>query len=217
MPTKAEQMVSAIESTLPLVTTSFDAYLLKNGSISQSTALENWLKPSDPKKTTRVPFEETILKSFVIGACSLFRKSFVAKLELFPSAYLHDRWISLSAAYSDSLYCIPHPLIKYRIHQNQQIGLPYSSSQSSKQSRLQDRIKRLSQESLILSLLSELKMPSSFTHKKLAKYASLYFYNRALFLDAKKLYPPLWLHIGNLKLLFRLAKSQLNDFITILS
>lgn len=70
--------------------------------------------------TGREQFKYLISHNFVTG-CTVLAKSTFAKQTLpFPKEYIHDWWLALHAASRNSLYIINKPLIKYRIHDNNQ-------------------------------------------------------------------------------------------------
>ena len=96
---------------------------------------------------------------FVTGATVMFRSSLRANCLPVGSGWLHDEWIVANAAAATELRAIETPLIRYRQHASQQIGLgPRLSrwerskkhwNQLSRQAgALEEVCKRLSQQSL---------------------------------------------------------------------
>lgn len=61
--------------------------------------------------------------NIVTGATLAFRKEYTKLLLPIPSVWVHDAWIALLIACASKLTFIPKNLIKYRVHQNQQIGV----------------------------------------------------------------------------------------------
>lgn len=67
-------------------------------------------------------FKHLLSHNFVTGCTILVKTDFAKKVIPFPKEYFHDWWLALHAAYINSLYVIKEPLIKYRIHSNNQTG-----------------------------------------------------------------------------------------------
>lgn len=61
----------------------------------------------------------------ITGATVCFSKTLKAKIIPInlPMNYWHDGWVGLHAAAIDGLFFIEEPLIQYRVHKNQQIGI----------------------------------------------------------------------------------------------
>ena len=71
-------------------------------------------------------FESLLRQNFVTGATAAFRSSFREILLPTPDGVpnlIHDAWIALSIANEARIVFIDEPLIKYRQHGSQQIGL----------------------------------------------------------------------------------------------
>lgn len=56
------------------------------------------------------------------GAAMAIQPSCLGELEL-PPSWLHDRWLTLLAVASDQLDLVSAPVIKYRVHERQAVGL----------------------------------------------------------------------------------------------
>jgi glycosyltransferase involved in cell wall biosynthesis len=59
----------------------------------------------------------------VTGAAMAFRRSYFGLLIPIPAEDVHDRWMSFLLAASGRFAAIPQPLMRYRSHHSQQIGL----------------------------------------------------------------------------------------------
>lgn len=70
-------------------------------------------------------------KNIVTGATIAFRKEFRNIIIPINPDFVHDIWISKLAALNFELGTIPECLIKYRIHENQNIGINKSSIKNS--------------------------------------------------------------------------------------
>ena len=65
-----------------------------------------------------------LLKHFVVtGATMAFRSSLCKFILPIPAAWVHDAWIAFLISASSRLIAIPTPLIAYRQHSSNQIGL----------------------------------------------------------------------------------------------
>lgn len=66
----------------------------------------------------------------VTGACLAIRKNCMSKIVPFQlkNDIWHDEWIALKLSSSNSIRWIDEPLLKYRIHSNQQVGLSEKKS-----------------------------------------------------------------------------------------
>lgn len=62
-------------------------------------------------------------KDIVTGATLAFRSSMIEYIFPIDMRYIHDTWIAMLAASQGRLGSIPDKLIKYRVHQNQIIGI----------------------------------------------------------------------------------------------
>jgi len=59
----------------------------------------------------------------VTGATMAFRRELCGSVFPVPREFTHDRWISFLASVSGAVVPIPEPLIRYRKHDGQQIGM----------------------------------------------------------------------------------------------
>jgi hypothetical protein len=63
-------------------------------------------------------------RNIVCGASLALRATWKDRVLPFPDGVVHDEWIALVTAAHDSLRFIPLPLIRYRQHSSNQLGLP---------------------------------------------------------------------------------------------
>lgn len=59
-------------------------------------------------------------RNFVTGCTTLVRTDFAKRILPFPQEFVHDTWLALHASADDSLHIVRQPLIKYRLHENNQ-------------------------------------------------------------------------------------------------
>ena len=69
-------------------------------------------------------FEVLMRRPFVTGATFAFRSHYRGLILPIPKNQIHDYWISLLLSACGKIDPIPEPLIRYRWHPSQQLGLP---------------------------------------------------------------------------------------------
>ena len=67
-----------------------------------------------------------VVYTFVQGAATTFRTDLRELLLPVPHGWLHDAWIALLSAFVRPYLMIEEPLMRYRIHSEQEIGVPTS-------------------------------------------------------------------------------------------
>ena len=67
-----------------------------------------------------------VVYTFVQGAATTFRSDLRELLLPIPHGWLHDAWIALLSAFVRPYLMIDEPLLRYRIHAEQEIGVPSS-------------------------------------------------------------------------------------------
>ena len=67
-------------------------------------------------------------KNVITGATMAFRSKYKQTIFPIPNDWIHDHWISLFVGIQSNISPINQPLIKYRIHSSQQIGLTRKST-----------------------------------------------------------------------------------------
>lgn len=67
-----------------------------------------------------------VVYTFVQGAATTFRSDLRQLLLPIPHGWLHDAWIALLSAFVRPYLMIEEPLLAYRIHSEQEIGVPTS-------------------------------------------------------------------------------------------
>jgi glycosyltransferase involved in cell wall biosynthesis len=73
-------------------------------------------------------FQELLLRQDVVtGATLVFRSALLPEILPIPEGWVHDSWIAWIAVLYSSLAFSSEPLIKYRVHSNQQIGVAKES------------------------------------------------------------------------------------------
>lgn len=72
-------------------------------------------------------FGALVRRNLVTGATAAFRRKLFEIARPIPNEWVHDEWLGLFAAASGSVDFLEYPLIDYRQHGNNQIGVPLLS------------------------------------------------------------------------------------------
>lgn len=68
-------------------------------------------------------FDALLRRNLVTGATVAIRAELVERARPFPEHWLHDEWLAVVAALDDGVRCLPEPLVKYRQHETNLIGV----------------------------------------------------------------------------------------------
>ena len=68
-------------------------------------------------------------RNVVTGMTLAIRSSMKPLLESVPAGWIHDAWLALQIAARSRLYAEPKRLVGYRVHGNQQVGVPITRAQ----------------------------------------------------------------------------------------
>ncbi|MEI2428557.1 glycosyltransferase, partial [Priestia megaterium] len=81
------------------------------------------IKREDKSKIKDGELFSYLLKyNIVTGATMAVKREFLSQLIPFPEVWVHDAWVSMIASEKQQYYYIDECLIKYRIHENNNIG-----------------------------------------------------------------------------------------------
>ncbi len=69
-------------------------------------------------------FEVLLRRSLATGATIALRRSLLADALPFPEGWVHDEWLAIIASALGGFDCIETPLVDYRQHDRNQIGMP---------------------------------------------------------------------------------------------
>lgn len=132
-PKKIETIVSVfIAKPKALLVFSEGILIDENDNRLESTLWEKWGFESEMRerwKNNKIAFSYLFNNyNKVTGATIAFRKRLkIHTLPIqVPKDYWHDAWLALHAAGKNGLLFIEESLIQYRIHENQQVGIPES-------------------------------------------------------------------------------------------
>ncbi len=95
-------------------------------------------------------FSVLLRRNLVTGATAMVRSSHVREVRPFPSAWVHDYWLAITASLCGRIRFVPETLIDYRQHASNQIGVAkltpgraVSLLAHSRRSRHDDRVARI--------------------------------------------------------------------------
>jgi glycosyltransferase involved in cell wall biosynthesis len=95
-------------------------------------------------------FTVLLKRNLVTGATAMVRSSHVRHVRPFPSAWVHDYWLAITASLFGHIRFVPELLIDYRQHSNNQIGVARLTPGravtllgASRRSRHVDRVERI--------------------------------------------------------------------------
>jgi len=130
LPTKLEKHIQ-IHITNPNVKLVYsNAYVVLN---SLNYILYPLWEPKhiDDKSRGKSSFNNLVVKGqSIAGCCMSFRYDFFMSILPIPNRIYHDDWLATSACLSDSIISINEPLIKYRQHGNNVVGIVRGSKLS---------------------------------------------------------------------------------------
>ncbi|MCS6874398.1 MAG: glycosyltransferase family 2 protein [Pyrinomonadaceae bacterium] len=135
-PTKIEIIESKFTSSRSLGMVFTDAELIDEASKPLNKRLWDFYFPRKKQKDARKNGILSVLLrgNVVTGATMAFRAELKKFLLPFPQNLpnlIHDGWIALCASLLADVCFLEKPLIKYRIHEGQQIGIGFSNSNNS--------------------------------------------------------------------------------------
>ena len=95
-------------------------------------------------------FSVLLRRNLVTGATAMVRSSHLRAVRPFPSAWVHDYWLAITASLRGRIRFVPETLIDYRQHANNQIGVALLTPGravhllgQSRRSRHADRVERI--------------------------------------------------------------------------
>lgn len=103
-----------------------DALLVDGDNYSLNCTLFEALRVSNSEKeliNSGRGNQVLLRRNIVTGATTVFRKSLVKDSLPFPTEFLHDEWLALVATFTGKLKLSETPLIRYRQHGNNQVGV----------------------------------------------------------------------------------------------
>lgn len=86
---------------------------------------------------TDAAFDELLKRNVLTGATMVVVRSLVLRATPFPASWVHDEWLGIVASVGGGLAVVPEPVIDYRQHSGNQIGVSRLGA-GGKMARLQE-------------------------------------------------------------------------------
>lgn len=101
-----------------------NARLVESDGVTEIGQLSEVLKfPIEWPNPPHGAFGALLRRNLVTGAATMVRRSLLATAAPFPSDWVHDEWLAILAAAQGGIAYTPEPLIRYRQHGANQIGV----------------------------------------------------------------------------------------------
>ena len=118
MPNKIERLVDQIGNYSLIFS---DAFFIDNNDAVVASSIKEYAGIS---VFSEKPYKYLTYKNFVIGCTTLFKRELLKTAIPIPEAEsYHDWWLALTACTMNGLRYLPEPLVKYRQHEKNAIGL----------------------------------------------------------------------------------------------
>lgn len=126
-PEKLATLTDAFERRAGLLLVCTDARRIDEGGTSLRRSLFEVLKVSRAE-LRRIHagegFRVLLRRSLATGATVALRRTLLGAALPFPDGWVHDEWLAIIAAALGGFECVERPLIDYRQHASNQIGMP---------------------------------------------------------------------------------------------
>ena len=129
-PGKLAALTDAFERRSGLLLLCSDAHRIDEGGANLRRSLFDVLKVSRTE-LRRIHagqgFRVLLRRSLATGATVALRRTLLADALPFPAGWVHDEWLAIVAAALGGFDCVERPLIDYRQHPENQLGMPERS------------------------------------------------------------------------------------------
>lgn len=164
-PDKLALMAARFEGDPSLLLLHSDARLVDAGGASLGCSLFDALQMTADEKSAihdGRAFEVVLRRSFVTGATAAFRRMLVERALPVGQGWIHDEWLAAVAAASGRVDFIDAPLIDYRQHGGNQIGMRKRTLATKWRDLLRPRGQLLGMEATRLRQLEDFLAQASF-------------------------------------------------------
>jgi len=129
LPEKLERLSDALMENPFLGGVFSDAVLIDGDGLPVGARLfsHHNFSPAKLRSFISCPISTLLKHDVVTGATLMFRASIRRYCSPIPASWVHDGWLSWMIALHSRLSLIPEPLIEYRIHARQQLGVGQST------------------------------------------------------------------------------------------
>ncbi|TDW30699.1 glycosyltransferase involved in cell wall biosynthesis [Cryobacterium psychrophilum] len=125
-PVKMEQMLAEFAGRPGLLLLHSDARLVGQDGEPMGATLFGALSLSAEEKRSvhqGIAFSVLLRRNIVTGATAMLRRELLERAEPFPASWVHDEWLAMIAAATGEMDMLEAPLIDYRQHGRNEIGV----------------------------------------------------------------------------------------------
>lgn len=121
--TKVEKMTEIFKQHENAMLVFSNAYVTDENLNNQTLLFDSLHYRKEFMKNSQEQFKHLLADNYVTGATTAIRKELIEKARPVPLDVAHDYWFAIVAALYDALYAVDLPLIKYRQHSSNTIGI----------------------------------------------------------------------------------------------
>ncbi|TYL52502.1 glycosyltransferase family 2 protein [Agromyces mariniharenae] len=125
-PDRVERAVAAFDARPGLDLVAAEARLVDESGAPLGSSLLETLGVDDATRTrlgTDAAFAELLKRNLLTGATMMVSRSLVERAAPFPASWVHDEWLAVVASVGGGIAVIAEPVIDYRQHGANQIGV----------------------------------------------------------------------------------------------
>ena len=120
---KVEKIINLFESNNKALLVFSDAFVTNEKLEFKSHLLKDVRYNDNFMIDSKSQLNMLLADNFITGATMAIRKELISLASPFGMEWPHDYWLGIIAAINNGLYCINEPLIKYRQHASNAIGI----------------------------------------------------------------------------------------------
>ncbi len=191
MPRKLEVLSQTLEADPTSVGAFSDAELMDEDGAPEPGTLWSTVHfgPRERRQFERGQTFFLTRRPLVTGACFIFRASLAYVFTPIPAEHVHDGWMALCLSTRGQLRAVPDKLIRYRLHNTQQLGIRGVSKREALQRSREARV-RFHREGAERYRLAASKLAGIAGAARSARYAAakaVYMEKRACLLERGRL------------------------------
>lgn len=125
-PDRVERALAAFARRQGAELVAAEARLVDEGGAPLGATLFETLAVDVPLRLrleTDAAFDELLKRNVLTGATMVVTRSLVLRATPFPASWVHDEWLGIVASVGGGLAIVPEPVIDYRQHAGNQIGV----------------------------------------------------------------------------------------------
>ncbi len=188
---KLEAMGAVLEHEPDVAGVFSDATLIdQDGALTGGTLWRSIrFSGREQRRFERDPVLFLVRGSVVTGATLVLRSHFLKDILPIPPEWVHDGWIAFVLASLAKLKMVPEPLISYRLHASQQLGIQRTTRRAALGTRKKERVAFYHARARELSLMAD-KLATLPVSQQIAKHArakARYMAQRVALMEGRRL------------------------------